>query len=205
MFEVLLIIRINNRVGLWGILNFRLLRDAFPYRLVSGIPLNKGVPYPLQSKVRPPLPHLGWTFLALQISLNVWLAPCLLHWNIQYILQPPHQVKAVVAHQHPKKPYRHTQHVALYPATFPSLLALPLLSGLENMPTPIPNPAARVIITNPLLTRATEKNQRQRHSQLQQQAVSTPRWIVTGSRGIHRFSHSDMTRHVFATGGHLEL
>jgi len=36
------------------------------------------------------------------------------------------------------------------------------LSGLENLPSPIPNPDARAIITNPLRTRATEKNQRQR-------------------------------------------
>jgi len=48
------------------------------------------------------------------------------------------------------------------------------LSGLENLPTPIPNPEARVIITNPLQTRATENNQRQRQWQLQPQAVSTP-------------------------------
>jgi hypothetical protein len=30
MFEVLLFVRINKSMGLWGILNFRLLRDAFP-------------------------------------------------------------------------------------------------------------------------------------------------------------------------------
>jgi hypothetical protein len=36
-----------------------------------------------------------------------------------------------------------------------------LLSGLENLPTPIPNPEARTIITNPLRPRATERNQRQ--------------------------------------------
>ena len=58
MFEVLLIVRINKSVGLRGILNFRLLRDAFPYRLARGIPLKEGVPYPLQSKVRTPPPHL---------------------------------------------------------------------------------------------------------------------------------------------------
>jgi len=33
MFEVLSIVRINKSMGLQGILNFRLLRDAFPYRL----------------------------------------------------------------------------------------------------------------------------------------------------------------------------
>jgi hypothetical protein len=44
MFEVLLIVRINKSVGHQGILNFRLLRDAFPYRLVRGIPLKEGVP-----------------------------------------------------------------------------------------------------------------------------------------------------------------
>jgi len=79
------------------------------------------------------------------------------------------------------------------------------LSGLENLPTPIPNPEARSIITNPLQTRATEKNQRQRQWQLQPQAVSTPRSMVSGSRSIHRFGHLDMTRLVFATGRLLEL
>jgi len=79
------------------------------------------------------------------------------------------------------------------------------LSGLENLPTPIPNPEARAIITNPLRTRATERNQRQRLGQLQPQAVSTPRSMVSGSRSIHRFGHSDMTRLVFATGRLLEL
>jgi hypothetical protein len=58
MFEVLLIVRINKCVGLRGILNFHLLRDAFPCRLAKGIPLKEGVPYPLQSKVRTPPPYL---------------------------------------------------------------------------------------------------------------------------------------------------
>jgi len=44
MLEVLPIDRINKSVGLLGILNFRLLRDAFPYRLARGIPLKEGVP-----------------------------------------------------------------------------------------------------------------------------------------------------------------
>ena len=34
------------------------------------------------------------------------------------------------------------------------------LSSEANLPTLIPNPEARVIITNPLQTRATERNQR---------------------------------------------
>ena len=70
MFEVLLVVRINKSVGLRKILNFRLLRDAFPYRLATGIPLKEGVPYPLQSKVKTPPPHLRCTILALQISIN---------------------------------------------------------------------------------------------------------------------------------------
>jgi hypothetical protein len=57
IFEVLLIVRINKCVGLRGILNFHLLRDAFPYRLARGIPLKERVPYPQQSKVRTPPPH----------------------------------------------------------------------------------------------------------------------------------------------------
>jgi hypothetical protein len=48
MFEVLLFVRINKSIGLLGIVNFRLLRNAFLYRLAKGIPLKVGVPYPLQ-------------------------------------------------------------------------------------------------------------------------------------------------------------
>jgi hypothetical protein len=47
MFKVLQIVRINKGVGLWGILNFHLLRDVFSYRLARGIPLKVGVPHPL--------------------------------------------------------------------------------------------------------------------------------------------------------------
>jgi hypothetical protein len=59
MFKVLLIGRINKSMDLREILNFHLLRDLFPYRLARGIPLTEGVPYPLQSKVWSPPPHLG--------------------------------------------------------------------------------------------------------------------------------------------------
>jgi len=83
MFEVLLIVKIINSVGLVGILNFWLLRDAFTYRLARGIPLKEGVLYLLQSKVRTPPPHLPWTIVALQISLNAWLPPRTLHSNGQ--------------------------------------------------------------------------------------------------------------------------
>ena len=48
------------------------------------------------------------------------------------------------------------------------------LRGLENLPTPISNPEARVTIPNQLRTRVKERNQRQRPWQLQLQAVSTP-------------------------------
>jgi len=41
MFEVLLIVK---SVGLRVILHFPLLREAFPYRLVRGIPVKEGVP-----------------------------------------------------------------------------------------------------------------------------------------------------------------
>jgi hypothetical protein len=58
MFDALVIVRINKCVGLKENLNFRILRDAFPYRLARGIPLKEGVPYTLQSKVRNPPPHL---------------------------------------------------------------------------------------------------------------------------------------------------
>jgi hypothetical protein len=58
MFKVLPIVNIKIRVSLRGILNFHLLRDAFPYRLVIGITLKEGVSYALQSKVKTPPPHL---------------------------------------------------------------------------------------------------------------------------------------------------
>jgi hypothetical protein len=79
------------------------------------------------------------------------------------------------------------------------------LCSLENLPTPIPNPVARTIIINPLRTRATERNQRERQWQLQLQAVCTHQSVVSGSRSIHRFGHSDMTHQVFATGRLIEL
>jgi hypothetical protein len=70
------------------------------------------------------------------------------------------------------------RHVVSSPAFGIAITPTPL-SGFENLPTPIPNPEGRVIITNPLRTQATEKNQRQRQWQLQPQAVSTPRSSAT--------------------------
>jgi hypothetical protein len=58
MIEVLIIVRMNKCVGLQGILNFHLLRDAFAYRLARGIALKEGVSHPLLSKVRTPPPYL---------------------------------------------------------------------------------------------------------------------------------------------------
>jgi hypothetical protein len=58
MFEVLLFVRINKRVGLQAFLNFHLLRDAFLYRQARGIAFKEGVPYPPQCKVRTPPPYL---------------------------------------------------------------------------------------------------------------------------------------------------
>jgi hypothetical protein len=44
MFEILLLVEINKSVGAQGILNFPILRDAFPYRLAIEIPLKERVP-----------------------------------------------------------------------------------------------------------------------------------------------------------------
>jgi len=79
------------------------------------------------------------------------------------------------------------------------------LSGLEYLPTSIPNPEACRTITNPLWTWATERNQRQIQLQLQLQAVSTPRSMVSDSHRIHWLGHSDMIRLIFATGRLLVL
>jgi len=43
MFKVLLLVRINKSVDLRGTLNFRLLRDTFPYQLARGIPPKEAV------------------------------------------------------------------------------------------------------------------------------------------------------------------
>jgi len=79
------------------------------------------------------------------------------------------------------------------------------LSVLQNIPTPISNLEAHTIITNPLQMGATEHNQRQSEWQLQPQAVSTPRSIVSGSCSVYRFDLSDMTRLVFGMGRLLKL
>jgi hypothetical protein len=97
-----------------------------------------------------------------------------------------------------------TRHVVSSPASGIVITPTPL-RGLDNLPTPIRNPEARLSITNPLRTRATSKIQRQGQWQLQPQAVSTPRSMVSGSRSMHRVGHSDMTRLVFAMGRLLEL
>jgi hypothetical protein len=97
-----------------------------------------------------------------------------------------------------------TCRVVSSPASSLASTPTPLI-GLENLPTPIPNQEARAIISNPLRTQATEWNQRQRQWQLQPQVVSTPPSMVSSSRSIHRFGHSDMTRCVFATGRLLKL
>jgi len=73
-------------------------------------------------------------------------------------------------------------------------------SGLENLATPIPNPEAHVIITNPLRMRAADKNQRHGQWQLQPQAVSTPRSMVSSSRSIHQFGYSEMTHSCIFNG-----
>jgi len=96
------------------------------------------------------------------------------------------------------------RHVVSSPASGIASTPTPL-SGLESLPTPIPVPEARVIITNALRTQATERNRRQRQWQLQMKVVPTPQSVVSGSRSIHRFGHSDMARLVFATGRFLEL
>jgi len=44
MFEVFLIVSINNSVGVWAILIFPLLGDVFLYRLARRIPLKEEVP-----------------------------------------------------------------------------------------------------------------------------------------------------------------
>jgi len=97
-----------------------------------------------------------------------------------------------------------TRRVVSSPASGIVITPTPLW-GCENLATPIPNVEARAIITNPLRTRPTGKNQTQRQWQLQPQAVITPRSMVCGSCSIHRFGHSDMSRFLFATGRLLEL
>jgi hypothetical protein len=46
---------------------------------------------------------------------------------------------------------------------------------------------------------ATQWNWRLRERQLQQQAVSTPQWMVPGGGTFHTFGYSDMTLLVCAT------
>jgi len=50
------------------ILNFPLLKEAFPSQLARGISLKEGDPYPLQSKVGTPPPYLHCRMLMWQIS-----------------------------------------------------------------------------------------------------------------------------------------
>jgi hypothetical protein len=58
MFNVLPIKRTSTKVGHRGALDFRWVRDAFPYPLATGIPFKEGVPSPLQFKGRTPTPDV---------------------------------------------------------------------------------------------------------------------------------------------------
>jgi hypothetical protein len=97
-----------------------------------------------------------------------------------------------------------THHVVSSPASGIVITPTPLKCS-AILPTPIPNPEAHMIIPNPLRTRATEINQRQRQWQLQPQGVSTPRSMVSVSCSVHRLGYSVVTRLCFATGRILEL
>jgi len=44
MFDILQILITSKSMGLWGILNFQLLRHPFPYQLARRIPVKEGVP-----------------------------------------------------------------------------------------------------------------------------------------------------------------
>jgi len=79
------------------------------------------------------------------------------------------------------------------------------LSSHANLISLIPDPEDCTIITYPLRTWATEMNQRQREFPLPPQVVSTPQSVVSSSRSIHQFGHSDMTHLLFATCTLLEL
>jgi len=125
----------------------------------------------------------------------------------RWIITPTaNRVQAAVVHQHPTEPHRQIRRITLYPAPASGSAITPTpLSRHENLPTPIPNPEAHVIMTDAPQTRATEWNQRHQKWQLQLQAVSTPWWVVSGSHCIYQFGHPGMTRLVFATGRLLDL
>ena len=128
------------------------------------------------------------------------ISPRPLHSDGQQLFQPPRWEQAVITLHHPAEPHRLTECSALYPAPHPALLALPLLSVVLKtcLPPSLIQKLTR-LFTNPLRMRATERTQRQRQWQRQPQTVSTPQSVVSGSRCIHQFGHSDMTRLVFAT------
>jgi len=79
------------------------------------------------------------------------------------------------------------------------------LSGFENVPTAIPNPKACATITNPPPTEAIERNDRKRQWQLQLQAVSTPRSVVSGSLSVHYDVNTDMVLLVLAMSRLMQL
>jgi len=78
------------------------------------------------------------------------------------------------------------------------------LSGLEYLPTPIPNPEAWKIWMNPLQIRAPERNQWQTQWQLQLQAVSTLWSAVSSRSSMQQFDHYGMMQLLFGTGRLME-
>jgi len=190
IFEVLLVVRANISVGLQGILNFPLLSDIFPYWLAWGILLKEGVCKPLQSKVRTPPPSFSLknSHIA-DITQRMASTTCTIQER---------SINTPTATPDTSSSSTSVPRVTLETDSMHCIVSSPAsgipctptaLSGIENLPTAIPNPEARTTITNPLQMRGTARYQTQRQWQLQLQVVSTPRLVVSGSRSIHRFGN----------------
>jgi hypothetical protein len=96
-------------------------------------------------------------------------------------------------------------HLVVSSTSSPTVGAPTPVRRVEYLPTPISNSDVNPIITNPLQRQATERNLNPRPWQIQLQALSTPRSMVTGSCSIHWFGQSDITRLVLSIRRSLEI
>jgi len=100
----------------------------------------------------------------------------------RWSLHTPTATPGTTSHSTPAPGWTSLRRIVSSPASGIAFSPTPL-SSLADLPTPIPNPEARAIITNPLRTLATEMNQRQAV------AIATTGGVYTSINGLRKSQH----------------
>jgi hypothetical protein len=146
-FAMLLLVRINQSVSRWGILNFCLLSDVFSYRLARGIPLKEesSVASTIQGQNSIPSSSLINSRVA-DITQCGTSTPSTTQRGL---INSPTTMPVTISRSTPAPGGTLTRRVVSSPAFGIPITPTPPCC-VEHLPTQIPNPEACAIITNPL-------------------------------------------------------